>query len=92
MMKSKSTEAHRRLLIAGGAGLLGIASFAMGWMAQAAKGGGRRVRAGGLAGRIRLPRGTDSMMQAFARDPEKVERFRELTRWRKLRDEELRNV
>jgi len=30
------------------------------------------------------------MMEAFARDPEKVNRFRELTRWRKMRDEELR--
>ena len=32
------------------------------------------------------------MMKAFARDPEKVERFRELTRWRQMRDKELRKA
>jgi hypothetical protein len=32
------------------------------------------------------------MMQAFARDPDKVKRFQELTRWRKTRDRELSKV
>jgi hypothetical protein len=61
-------------------------------MARARGRAGPQAKAGRLANRIRLPRGTDSMMKAFSRDPEKVERFRELTHWRKLRDEELRNV
>jgi hypothetical protein len=45
-----------------------------------------------LARKLDLPKGTGPMMEAFARNPEKVERFRELTRWRKERDEELRKV
>jgi len=92
MEKSNSTEARRRLLAAGGAGLLGVASLVTGWLAKARSTGTPEVQARRLAARIDLPKGTGSMMQAFARDPEKVERFRELTRWRKMRDEELRNV
>ena|GEM_PF-1482769 len=44
-----------------------------------------------LAGRLRLPGDLGSLMRSFARDPEKVRRFRELTRWReeRSRDHEI---
>ncbi len=61
-------------------------------MAKARSRGGAEAEARRLAARIDLPKGAGSMMEAFARDPEKVNRFRELTRWRKMRDEELRKV
>jgi len=38
-----------------------------------------------LASRIRLPGDLGSLMRSFASDPEKVRRFRELTRWREER-------
>jgi hypothetical protein len=51
---------------------------------------GPEMEAKRLASRIDLPGDAGSMMRAFARDPEKVNRFRELTRWRKMRERELR--
>ncbi len=92
MSQSKSPEARRRLLFAGGAGLLGITSMLAGWMGKRRGGGTAREKARRLADRIDLPRGAGSMMEAFARDPAKVNRFRELTRWRKLRDQGLRKA
>ena len=89
---SKSTEARRKLLFAGSAGLLGIPAMVAAWMAKARGRRGAEAEARRLASRIDLPKGAGPMMEAFARDPEKVERFRELTRWRKMRDEELRKV
>ena len=92
MSKSTSTEARRKLIFAGSAGLLGISAMVAAWVSKARRRGGAEAEARRLAGRIDLPKGTGGMMAAFARDPEKVERFRELTRWRKMRDEELREV
>ncbi len=92
MSKSKSTEGRRKLLFAGSAGLLGIPAMMAAWMAKARSRGGAQAEARRLASRIDLPKGAGPMMEAFARDPEKVNRFRELTRWRKMRDEELRKV
>ena len=92
MSKSKSTEGRRKLLFAGSAGLLGIPAVLAAWMAKARSRGGAEAEARRLASRIDLPKGAGPMMEAFARDPEKVNRFRELTRWRKMRDEELRKV
>jgi hypothetical protein len=92
MAKSNSTDARRRLFVAGSTGLLGVAALVTGWMAKARNRGGPEAEARRLAARIDLPKGTGPLMQAFARDPEKVERFRELKRWRKMRDEELRKV
>jgi len=89
---SKSTEARRKFLFAGGAGLFGITSMLAGRLARARGRGGAQAEARRLAGRLDLPRDKGGMMAAFARDPEKVERFRELTRWRKMRDKELREV
>ena len=89
---SKSTEARRKLLFAGSAGLLGIPAMVAVWMAKARGGGRAEAEARRLASRLDLPQDTGGMMAAFARDPEKVERFRELSRWRKMRDEELRKV
>ena len=92
MSQSDSTQARRKLLAAGGAGLLGITAMVAAWMAKARSRGGAEAEARRLAARIDLPKGAGQIMQAFARDPEKVNRFRELTRWRKMRDEELRKV
>ena len=92
MSKSTSKEARRKLIFAGSAVLLGIPAMLAAWMAKARSRGGAEAEARRLASRIDLPRGAGGMMAAFARDPEKVERFRELTRWRKMRDEELRKV
>jgi hypothetical protein len=92
MAKSNSTEGRRRLLVTGGAGLLGITSMLTAWVAKARRRGGAEAEARRLVRRIDLPKGAGGMMAAFARDPEKVERFRELTRWRKMRDKELRKV
>ena len=92
MTKSDSTEARRKVLLAGGAGLFGITSILAGWLARARGRGGVQAEARRLARQLDLPKGTGPMMKAFARDPEKVERFHELTRWRKARDEELRKV
>ena len=92
MSKSTSTEARRKLIFAGSAGLLGIPAMVAAWMAKARRRGGAEAEARRLVSRIDLPKGAGPMMEAFARDPEKVERFRELTRWRKMRDEELRKV
>ena len=92
MKEPNSTEARRKILFAGGAGLFGVTSMLAGWLAKARGRGGAQAEARRLAGRLDLPKGAGSMMEAFARDPEKVERFRELTRWRKMRDEELRKV
>ncbi len=92
MAKSNSAETRRRLLFAGGAGLFGITSVLAGWIVKARGPGGAEVKAGRLVGRIDLPRGAGPIMKAFARDPEKVERFRELTRWRRMRDKELRKA
>lgn len=92
MSKTSLTESRRKILLTGGAGLLGITSVVAAWMAKARSRGGAQAEARTLASRIDLPKGTGSMMEAFARDPEKVKRFRELTEWRKTRDKELRNV
>jgi hypothetical protein len=92
MSKSNPTESRRKILFAGGAGLFGIASVVAAWMAKARGKGGAQAEARRLASRIDLPKGVGSMMEAFARDPEKVKRFRELTEWRKMRDKELRNT
>lgn len=43
-----------------------------------------------LAGRIRLPGDLGSLMYSFASDPDKVRRFRELTRWREDQSQERR--
>lgn len=92
MAKWNSAETRRRFLFAGGAGLFGITAALAGWIVKARGPGRAEAEARRLAGRIDLPRGAGPIMKAFARDPEKVERFRELTRWRKMRDEELRKV
>jgi hypothetical protein len=92
MEKSNSAETRRRLLFAGGAGLFGITSVLAGWIVRARGPGRAQAEARRLAGRIDLPLGAGSMMKAFARDPEKVERFRELTRWRQKRGKELRKA
>ena len=92
MVKSNSTKARRQILFAAGAGLFGIASIVTGLIAKARSRRGPEAEASRLASRIDLPKGTGPMMEAFARDPEKVKRFRELTRWRKMRDQELRNA
>ena len=92
MSKSEPTEARRKLVLAGSASLLGIPAMVVAWMAKARGRGGAQAEAMKLAGRLDLPKGAGPMMEAFARDPEKVNRFRELTRWRKMRDEELRKV
>jgi hypothetical protein len=89
MSTKNSPESRRKLLFAGGAGLLGIGSVLAGFMAKAGTRRGPEMEARRLASRIDLPKGTGSMMRSFARDPEKVNRFRELTRWRKMRDSEL---
>jgi hypothetical protein len=89
MSKTNSTEARRKLLFAGGAGLVGIGSILTGWMAKARSKRGPEMEAKRLASRMDLPGDAGSMMRAFARDPEKVNRFRELTRWRRMRDSEL---
>ena len=89
MSTTNSSESRRKLLFAGGAGLLGIGSILTGFVAKIGSWRGPEREAQRLAGRIDLPKGTGSMMRAFARDPEKVNRFRELTRWRKMRDSEL---
>jgi hypothetical protein len=92
MAKSNPTESRRKILFAGGAGLLGITTAVGAWMAKARNRGSAQAEARRLASRIDLPKGTGPMMEAFARDPEKVKRFRKLTEWRKMRDKELRNV
>jgi len=90
MSKSNPKQARRKFLAAGGAGLLGIASVVTGWMAKIGVRRGPEMQARRLASQLDLQKGTGSMMRAFARDPEKVNRFRELTRWREMRDRELR--
>ena len=93
MSQSNPEQARRRkLIVAGGVGLLGIPSLVAAWMAKVRRGGGPEAEARRLASRIDLPKGVGPMMEAFARDPEKVNRFRELTEWRKMRDRELRNT
>ena len=92
MSQPNPERTRRKLLAAGGVGLLGITSVVAAWMAKVRRGGGPEAEARRLASRIDLPRGVGSMMEAFARDPEKVNRFRELTRWREMRDKELRNT
>jgi hypothetical protein len=92
MSQSNPEQARRKLLAVGGVGLLGILSLAAAWMAKVRRGGGPEAQARRLASRVDLPKGVGPMMEAFARDPEKVNRFRELTRWREMRDEELRKV
>ena len=92
MSKSNSTEARRKLLFAGGAGLVGIGSILTGFMAKIGSRRGPEMEAKRLASQLDLLKGTGPMMEAFARDPEKVNRFRELTLWRKMRDKELRKV
>jgi hypothetical protein len=89
MSKTNSTEARRKLLFAGGAGLVGIGSILTGFVAKIGSRRGPEMEARRLASRLDLPRDAGSMMRAFARDPEKVNRFRELTRWRRMRDSEL---
>jgi hypothetical protein len=90
MSTKNSPESRRKLLFAGGAGLLGIGALLTGFVAKIGSRGGPEMEARRLASRIDLPKGTGSMMRSFARDPEKVNRFRELTHWRKMRDGELR--
>ena len=92
MEKSNFTDARRRLLVAGGAGLLGITSVLAAWMTKERSRGWVEAKARRLASRLDLPRGAGPMMEAFARDPEKVKRFRELTQWRKMSDKERRNT
>jgi len=92
MSKSTSTEARRKLIFAGGAGLLGVSAMLTAWMARVRGKGGVEAEVRKRVARLDLPRDTGGMLAAFARDPEKVERFRELTRWRKMRDKELREV
>lgn len=41
-----------------------------------------------LARRIHLPGDLGTLMRSFASDPEKVRRFRELTRWRQERSKD----
>ena len=89
MATKNSSESRRRLLFAGGAGLLGMGAVLTGFMAKIGSRGGPERQAQRLASRIDLPKGVGSMMRAFALDPEKVDRFRELTRWRKMRDRKL---
>ena len=91
MSTKNSPESRRNFLFAGGAGLLGMGAILTGFMAKIGSRGGPEREARRLASRIDLPKGTGSIMRAFARDPEKVSRFRELTRWRKMRDSELGN-
>lgn len=90
MSKSNSTEDRRKLLFAGGAGLVAIGSILTGLMAKIGSRRGPEAEARRLASRIDLPGEAGSMLRAFARDPGKVNRFRELTRWREMRDRELR--
>jgi hypothetical protein len=92
MRKSNPSEGRRRVLFAGTAGLFGIVSVLAGWIARTRGPGRAEAEARRLARRIDLPRGAGSMIKAFAQDPEKVERFRELTRWRQMRDKELRKA
>jgi hypothetical protein len=92
MKKPNSTETRRRILFASGAGLFGITSILAGWMAKVRGRGNARERAKRMAGRLDLPQGAGAMTEAFARDPEKIERFRELTRWRQMRDKEHHKV
>ncbi len=92
MSKSNSTEARRKLLFAGGAGLLGIPAVLTAWMAKVRGKGRAEAQARRLIARLDLPKDQGGMLKAFAQDPEKIERYRELTRWRKERDEELRKV
>jgi hypothetical protein len=93
MSTSSSSRPRRRLFVAGGAFLLGVGSLAAGLLRRA-----RKPRQGNLAeirrltARINLPGDLDSMMRSFSQDPDKVKRFRELTRWRAMRDEEIRRI
>lgn len=89
MSKTDSQGSRRKFLFAGGAGLLGVGPILTGFMAKIGSRRGPEMEAKRLASRIDLPGDASSMMRAFAQDPEKVNRFRELTRWRKMRDSEL---
>ena len=93
MTESTRRKTRRRLLLAGGAGVAGVAA----WMAG--RGGrrpvgrtARRVEAEALAARIRLPADVKELMASYARDPEKVRRFRELSRWRRTRRQDATHV
>jgi hypothetical protein len=90
MSTKNSAESRRKLLFAGGAGLLGIGSILTGWLAKMGSRREPEMEAQKLASRIDLPGDIGTMMRSFAGDPEKVNRFRELTHWRKMRDRELR--
>jgi hypothetical protein len=92
MAKSNSSKARRQILLAGSAGLLGIVSVLTGWMEKTGIRRGPGMEAERVASRIDLPGDIGSMMRSFAQDPEKVNRFRELTRWRKIRAREVRKV
>jgi len=93
MSTSNRLKTRRKLLVAGGTGLVGIAAFVTGLNRKAAtRRRGRLGEAERLAGRLDLPQGAGSMMEAFARDPQKVSRFQELTRWRRAQEKEPSNV
>ncbi len=92
MSESNPRESRRKLLFAGGAGLFGVAAIATGWMAKLRRRGRAAAEARRLVARLDLPQGPGGMLRAFSQDPEKVERYRELARWRKTREEEPRNA
>lgn len=83
-MKANISQSRRRLVVGAGALLAGaLALF------RRRKGPERKPPQAAvlddlaaLAGRIRLPGDLGSLMRSFSSDPDKVRRFRELTRWR----------
>ena len=87
-MAVSSSSKTRRGFLAGGAGILGIASVVSGLKVKFLKDRrNARAEVSRLVARIDLPGGIDAMMTSFARDPEKVNRFRELQQWREKQEQ-----
>lgn len=89
MSGSNALRTRRNLFLTVGASLLGVAYFVMG------RGKGKKKNlvvtqpeVAKLAAQLNMPRDIGSLMRSFSRDPEKVSRFQELTRWRKLHGKE----
>lgn len=86
-MKANISQSRRRLVVGAGALLSGaLTALTLFRRRKVPEGKPAQVPVpddlGSLAGRIRLPGDLGSLMRSFASDPDKVRRFRELTRWR----------
>ncbi len=91
MSESNETRTRRSLFLSLGAAVAGIVALAT---AHGVKRkellDASREKARALAGRLTMPRDFKSLIQSYATNPKKVERFRELARWRVARDNQNR--